>query len=312
MKVPVIFRQRGSAPEDEIRETAAENAGRTATKGMAVMDGTVNTISLDGLKVHVYTPPEESLLVNSTVFELADRLIVVDGQIFQKYAREVGDLVDSLNKPIDRFVLTHNHPDHYSGFQHLTGRFPGVQLAALPSVRDYVARMGQQVLDLRRSLFGDEIASRVTVPDAVIVPGELTISGVRFLFQEFEDAEADHSLTITLPDHGVALVGDLLASEQHHLFTVTPHFDEWIAAVNQIRADVSKFGIKTIIVGHGVPVGPEVLPANLEYLEAAKQAHAASGKAEDFVAAVTARLPERSPDMWVNWSSQMLYGHVAP
>jgi glyoxylase-like metal-dependent hydrolase (beta-lactamase superfamily II) len=276
------------------------------------MDGTVQAINLEGLKVHVYTPPDESLLVNSTVFELADRLIVVDGQIFQKFAREVGDLIDTLHKPIDRFVLTHNHPDHYSGFQHLTERYPGVQLAALPSVRDYVDRMGQQVLDLRRSLFGDEVASRVVVPDAVIVPGELVISGVRFLFQEFEDAEADHSLTITLPDHGIVLVADLLASQQHHLFTVSPHFDEWIAAVNKIRADVAKFGIKTIIVGHGTPVGPEVLPANLEYLEAAKKAHATSGKAEEFVAAVSASLPERTPDMWLNWSSQMLYGHVAP
>jgi glyoxylase-like metal-dependent hydrolase (beta-lactamase superfamily II) len=276
------------------------------------MDGIVQTISLEGLKVHVYTPPDESLLVNSTIFELADRLVVVDGQIFQSFAREVGDFIDSLHKPIDRFVLTHNHPDHYSGFQHLTERYPGVQLASLPAVRDYVARMGQQVLDLRRSLFGDEVASRVVVPDAVIVPGELVISGVRFLFQEFEDAEADHTLTITLPDHGVVLVADLLASEQHHLFTVTPHFDEWIAAVHKIRADVARFGIKTIIVGHGTPVGPEVLPANLEYLETAKKAHAASGKAEGFVAAVTASLPERTPDMWLNWSSQMLYGHVAP
>ncbi len=276
------------------------------------MDGTVSTISLDGLKVHVYTPPDESLLVNSTVFELADRLIVVDGQIFQRYAREVGDLIDALHKTIDRFVLTHNHPDHYSGFQHLTARFPGVQLAALPAVRDYVARMGQQVLDLRRSLFGDEIASRVVVPDAVIVPGELVISGVRFLFREFQDAEADHTLTITLPDHGVALVADLLASERHHLFTVAPHCDEWIAAVREIRADVARFGIKTLIVGHGTPVGPEVLPANAEYLEAAKRAHAAAGKAEEYVAAVGTALPERTPDMWLNWSSQMLYGHVAP
>jgi len=146
----------------------------------------------------------------------------------------------------------------------------------------------------------------------VIVPGELVISGVRFLFREFQDAEADHTLTITLPDHGLTLVGDLLASERHHLFTVAPRFDEWIAAVREIRADVARFGIKTIIVGHGTPVGPEVLPANVEYLEAAKQAHAVSGKAEEFVAAVGAALPERTPDMWLNWSSQMLYGHVAP
>jgi hypothetical protein len=27
---------------------------------------------------------------------------------------------------------------------------------------------------------------------------------------------------------------------------------------------------------------------------------------------MSASLPERAPDMWLNWSSQMLYGHVAP
>jgi glyoxylase-like metal-dependent hydrolase (beta-lactamase superfamily II) len=282
------------------------------TKEKKTMDGTVQTLDLGDLKAHIYTPPDESLLVNSTVFELADRLIVVDGQIFQKFAREVGDVIDGLGKPIDRFILTHNHPDHYSGFQHLTERFPGVQLAALPSVRDYLARMGQQVLDVRRSLFGDEIASRVVIPDADIVPGELVISGVRFLFQEFNDAESEFTLTITLPDHGVALVADLLAADHNHLFTVQPHFDGWLAVLDKIRLDVAKFGLKTLIVGHGAPIGPESVPASIAYLNAAKAAYATSAKAEDFVAAVSASLPGRTPDMWLNWSSQMLYGHVAP
>ncbi|MFI5706540.1 MBL fold metallo-hydrolase [Kribbella sp. NPDC051620] len=283
-----------------------------STREKKTMLGTVQTLELDGLKVHIYTPPDESLLVNSTVLELADRLIVVDGQIFQKFAAEVGDLIDTLGKPIDRFILTHNHPDHYSGFQHLTERFPGVQLAALPSVRKYLVKMGQQVLDVRRSLFGDEIAARLAVPDAVIVPGELVISAVRFLFQEFSDAESEYTLTITLPDHGVALVADLLGSEHNHLFTVQPNFDGWLAVLDKIRLDVAKYGIKTLIVGHGAPIGPESLPANVAYLEAAKAAFASSAKAEDFVAAVKASLPDRSPDLWVNWSSQMLYGHVAP
>ena len=290
----------------------ATTTGDLREKESKTMEGTVQTLDLGDVTVHVYTPPDESLLVNSTIFELSDRLIVVDGQIFQKFAREVGDVIDRLGKPIDRFILTHNHPDHYSGFQHLTERYPGVQLAALASVREYLVQKGQQVLDVRRSLFGDEIASRIVIPDAVIVPGELVISRVRFLFQEFDDAESEFTLTITLPDHGVALVADLLASEHHHLFTVQPHFDEWIAVLNKIRLDVAKFGIKTLIIGHGASIGPEQVPANIAYLEAAKAAYASSARSEDFVAAVSAALPERSPEMWLNWSSQMLYGHVAP
>ncbi|MEV6956628.1 MBL fold metallo-hydrolase [Streptomyces sp. NPDC051183] len=276
------------------------------------MNGTVKTIDLDGLKAHVYTAPDESVLVNTTVFELADRLIVVDGQLFQKFAREVSDFIESLGKPIDRFILTHGHPDHYSGFQTLTERFPGVQVAALPPVREYLARTGQQVLDVRRKVFGDEVASRIVVPDADIVPGEVVISGVRFLFQHVEETESDHTLTITLPDHGLALVADLLAAAHHHLFTVNPHFDGWIAGVNEMRAEVGRYGLKTIIVGHGAPVGADVLPASIAYLEAAKKAYASAATAEDYVAALSASMPDRTPEMWLGFSSQMLYGHINP
>ena len=276
------------------------------------MQGTVRTLEFPGLTIHVYTPPDEGFLVNSTIFELADRLIVVDGQIFQRFAREVGDVIDGLGKPIDRFVLTHNHPDHFSGFEHLTRRFPGVQLAALPSVRDYLVRLGQQVLDVRRGLFGDEIATHLVVPDAVIVPGELMIGGVRFLFQEFADAESEHTLTITLPEHGVALVSDLVGGAGDHLFTVRPHFDGWTAVLERIRLDTARFGLTTLIVGHGAPVGPEALPANIAYLRAAKAAYDSSANAGDFVAAVAASLPGRGPDAWLSFSSQMLYGHIAP
>ena len=82
--------------------------------------------------------------------------------------------------------------------------------------------------------------------------------------------------------------------------------------LNKIRLDVARFGLKTLIIGHGAPIGPESLPANIEYLEAAKAAYASSARSEDFVAAVSKALPERAPEMWLNWSSQMLYGHVAP
>ncbi|MEV6605758.1 MBL fold metallo-hydrolase [Kutzneria sp. NPDC051319] len=276
------------------------------------MQGKVETLEHPDVKIHIYTPPDEGFLVNTTIFELADRLIVVDGQIFQRFAREVGDLIEDLRKPIDRFVLTHNHPDHYSGFEHLTQRFPGVQLAALTSVRDYLVRTGQKVLDVRRGLFGEEIAKQLVVPDAVIVPGELVISGVRFLFQEFTDAEAEHTLTITLPDQGVALVSDLVGGTGDHLFTVQPHFDGWIAVLEKIRLDTARHGLKTLIVGHGASVGPDALPANIEYLKAAKAAYVSSAKADEFVAAVSASMPGRAPEAWLNFSSQMLYGHIAP
>lgn len=254
------------------------------------MNGTVQTLEFPELTLHVYTPPEDGFRVNSTIIELRDRLVLVDGQLFARYAQEVGDLIEGIGKPVDRFILSHNHPDHYSGFEYLTKRFPGVQLAALPEVRDYLINLGEQVLEVRRGLFGDQVAAHVVVPDAVIVPGELVIGGVRFLFQRIEEAEAEHTLTITLPEQGVALVADLVAGARDHLFTVQPHFAEWIAVLEKLRLDTAKFGLTTFVIGHGAPVGPEALPANIEYLKAARTAFESSAKAVDWVAAIGASL----------------------
>ena len=276
------------------------------------MDGSVTTLERKDLTIHIYSAPPEGFAVNTIVLELTDRLIVVDGQMAQAYAAEAGDVLQGLGKRIDRFVLSHTHPDHYSGFQYLTSRFPGVQLAALPAVREHVLAKGDQVLAVRRSLFGDQIANRAVIPDATIVPGELTIAGVRFLFQQYDETEAEHTLAVVLPDSGVALLGDMVASANEHLFTVQPHFDAWAAALLRVRTDIARYGITTIVPGHGAPIGPEALPANLEYLQVVKEVYAHAGTSEEFLAGVAARLPDRGPQAWVDWSSRMLYGHVAP
>lgn len=276
------------------------------------MNGSVQTLEFEAFKIHIYTAPSEYFRTNSTILELSDRLIVIDGQMFRQFAREVGDVIEGLSKRIDRFILSHNHPDHYAGFEHLTKRFPGVQLAALPSIRDYLVEKGTQVLAVRRSLFGDEVASQIVIPDATIVPGKLVIAGVQFVFQQYDDTESEHTLAIILPDLGVALVADMVGGVSDHLFTVQPNFDAWETAVNMLRADVARYGIKTIVVGHGDPISPAALPANIEYLEAVKKAYATAATSDDFVAAVTASQPDRSPKEWLDWSGQMLYGHVAP
>lgn len=37
-----------------------------------------------------------------------------------------------------------------------------------------------------------------------------------------------------------------------------------------------------------------------------------SPTSEDYVAAVGERLPDRGPQAWLDWTGQLLYGHVAP
>ena len=275
------------------------------------MNGTIQHVRRTGATVHVYTPPDE-FHANSIILELEDRLIVIDAQMARSSATEVADYVDTFDKRIDRFLLSHDHPDHYAGFTTLTQRFPGVQLAALPSVRQHLINVGERVLSVRRELFGDEVNTEVVVPDATVVPGNLTIGGLRFVFVEYDETESEHTLVIHLPDVGLCFPADLVTAGDEHMFTVQPNFDRWIDALHALRRDVARYGIDTLVPGHGNPVGIDVLPANIAYLEAAREVYAHSGTKEEYKAALKARLPQRGPQPWLDWVGEQLFGSVAP
>ena len=272
--------------------------------------GSVNALDLGDVSVHTYTAPDDGFNVNTTIFELDDRLVVVDAQLVRMFAAEAADLIKELGKPVDRFILTHNHADHYSGFATLTERFPGVQVAALPSVRDWIGKYADGALAKRRELFGDHFGAPV-VPDALLVPGYVDIAGVRFEFAEVRDAESEFATTIALPEHEAIAVVDLVGEPQRHLFTTRGNFDNWIAELERLRRRTAEEGYRHLLIGHGGPAGPEVVPSAIAYLSAAKEAFANSTTPEEYRAEVTRLMPERVPESYLEWSSMQLFGIVA-
>lgn len=159
--------------------------------GTVRMEGNIQVLEGDAARVHTYTAPEDGFLVNTHVVETDDRLVVVDGQFFLPYATEVADYIERLGKPVERFVLTHVHPDHYSGFQVLTERFPA-PLHALEGVKDYVDRYAPEVLRIWREKLGDGVAERAPRIAGVLRPGEETIDGLTYGFEHVADAESEH------------------------------------------------------------------------------------------------------------------------
>src|SRR4051812_44709577 len=123
------------------------------------MPGEVTSLDLSGLTVHVFTASDENYLINSVIFELPDELLVVDAQMFVPDSRDFADLIDGMGKPVKQFLLSHNHPDHFLGFETLCERFPDVPLAALPGVTEYVRTLGPEVVAQRKAEMGDLVAS---------------------------------------------------------------------------------------------------------------------------------------------------------
>jgi glyoxylase-like metal-dependent hydrolase (beta-lactamase superfamily II) len=272
--------------------------------------GEMTAIGLGDVTVHVFTASEENYLINSVIYELPDRLVVVDAQMFVPDAEAFADEIERLGKPVTRFILSHNHPDHYLGFEVLCRRFPGVPVAALPRAIGYVAELGPQVVAARKAEMGELVASRAVVPDAELRTGEETIGGVRFAFEGYDDAEAESQVVIHLPDHGVTAVFDLACRAEDHCFTVLPTFDHWISVLEAVQASAGD--ARHLIVGHGAPTDVGALAATIEYVRAASEIYADASGHEDYAARMKARFPQRGREKWIELAAMLLYRVIYP
>lgn len=273
--------------------------------------GQVITKNYRGVTIHTYKAPEEGLYVTSQIVETNDGLVVFDAVFHIKHAEDLADYIAGLGKKVNRIVLSHIHPDHWSGLSVLHARFPDVPIYALPEITAYVRENGQKILDARNEAFGGTVAKTPTLPDHDLAVGETTIGGVRFVFERQPDGESDWQTIVRLPDAGVAMVFDLVFPAEHHLFTVANHFDHWIEILQALKGEAAK-GYDTLMVGHGDPVGFDVIDGNISYLRKAKELHAANSSAESYAEALKGAYPSYYGGGWVDFSSLLLYGIINP
>src|SRR5580704_12150662 len=205
-----------AAPTPEL----AQNSGAPGTKHAAapVRMGTILVSQFGPVKIHSYLSPAEGLHVNTQMVEGPNAVVIFDGQLLLPYADEVASYVQTLGKPVDRIILSHAHTDHWGGLQVLTERFPDARVFALDGIADQVRARGPARLDGLRRIYGDKVATKVTVPTETITEGPQRIDGVTYDFKRFVDAESDLQLAALLPDQKVLMAFDLVFSPNQHAF----------------------------------------------------------------------------------------------
>ncbi len=275
------------------------------------MVGKVTSQNRSGVTLHTYVPPDDGFLVNTQIVETSAGLVVFDGNFFTKYAIEVADYVQGLGKPVERIVLSHTHPDHFSGLTVLHERFPNAPIYAFPEVTAYVKANGQAILDARNKAFGGTVAKTPTVPTHVLATGTTDIGGVTFVFEKVRDGEADWQTVVKLPKQHVLMAFDLVFPKGTHLFTVVDHFEPWIATLEGFK-QLRDQGYMTILVGHGQSTDFDALDGNITYLRSAIAAHKASKTPEEYAKRLKDEYPSYYGGPWVDFSSLMLYGVINP
>lgn len=267
-------------------------------KAQGIPTGNVWTVTQNqNVKIHTYMSPLAMFANTSHIIELKNELIIIDGQFFAPYALELKKITDSLNKPVSRFYISHDHPDHYIGFG---DAFPNVKVFALAEVKASIEQNGQSVLEQRQAQFGLMIAKKLNKPTVIQEVGEETIGGVKFIFEKSTDNESAVSLIVKLPELGVYIAQDIVYNKVH-LF-IEGETKGWENALNKI---IKEKKYKIILAGHGREGNVKLLKENLNYLSFANKAILASKNKEEFKAAILKQYPnyagEQLIDIYLNY-----------
>ena len=209
-----------------------------------------------GVRLHTYLADLQGSLVTSHVIEGPSALIVVDAQFTPTSARELRTYVDSIGKPVERLILSHQHPDHWFGVHH----FGPMPVHAGPVTASFISEAAAQLVD---ELGADSSAPEVggTIPE-----GSQEIAGVTLNFRHVLDTEAPEMLVIEVPAVGAVIVQDLVYNRVHAV--VSRQIDSWVTALQDLETQAGQSPL--ILAGHGEPASPADLGSMIDYLTAVK------------------------------------------
>lgn len=218
--------------------------------------GRVHVNARGDVRLHTYLADAKGAMVTSHIIETRNGLLLIDGQFIQPSALELKRYIASLGKPVQRIVLSHQHPDHWFGLHHAA---PGIPVHAGPVTAGFLRDNGAALIADRKA--------ETSVPKiaGVVAESAETIDGVEFRFRQVLNTEAPEITVVEIPAANAVIVQDLVYNKVHAV--VPRQLDAWISVLK----DFGKSGGSPLVMaGHGAPVGLPDIAGFVRYLEAVK------------------------------------------
>jgi glyoxylase-like metal-dependent hydrolase (beta-lactamase superfamily II) len=226
--------------------------------------------------------------VNAYVVELSNSVVVVDTTLALSSARALREKASSFGKPIEAVLLTHGHPDHYTGLV----MFEDVPRFASQGCLEFAHREDVAKAPVAMSLLGDDYPRQRVFPDMIIEGGTtLTFGDTDFTFHDLGPGESDADGMWTFESEGCtsAFIGDV-ATLNCHCFFRDGHAYDWLRTLDDLSGRFD--GRTRLYLGHGAsPAGTEVLDWQRGYIHAFLHAVADRPDREDVIAAMKQYLP---------------------
>ena len=184
-------------------------------------------------------------------------IIVIDVQRDLVHAAKAIAAVRAVGKPVRAILITHPHPDHYSGIGLFRQAFPGVVVYASRATADTI----------RNDTYGASAATQrdapAITPQVFVPPGEtfdgnttLQIDGLTIVARELGRGEAHSTTAYYLPSTQDLFVGDAVINRLHAPILEAASAS-WLGVLDRLGTMFPD--ARTVHPGHGVSGPPTTL-----------------------------------------------------
>lgn len=242
----------------------------TATPSLAA-----DRISVDVFKGEVAT-------VNSFIFSNGKSLIVMDVQRATSEAKKLEKVIKAKGLPLTHILVTHGHPDHYTGMRYLSEAFPKAEIvvatakikADIKGFSTWMESVGW--LDKEPGLKPKTAKN----PNGFDYDGKIRVlqgnkltfgigDGALTLDTDHPAAESDHSTTVYVKDLNALFASDWAYNKVHLWMgsgVTDKHVANWRAHLVKLKERYASRN-PTIYPGHGDKADIGLLDTLVKYID---------------------------------------------
>ena len=204
--------------------------------------------------------------VNAYIVELENSVIVVDTTLALSSAQGLRSEAESYGKPVKAVLMTHGHPDHYTGLV----AFSDVPRIGSQGCVDFAKREDVIKSPTATSYLGDDYPKSRIFPNKIVKTGDsFVFDGIQFVFYDLGPGESDSDGMWVFRQDGIShvFIGDTVALNCHCFFR-DGHIQEWQKILERLKKEFDERTTR-FYIGHGEsPCGMEAVDWQIGYNKA--------------------------------------------
>lgn len=217
--------------------------------------------------VHRYQATTMKMFVNIFLIETENGVICIDTALSVSAANDVKKMIEEIGKPLIGVLLTHGHPDHYTGIAEITKGLD-IPIYSTEVAKEQMISRDKIEGPTMAEVFKEEYPKVRTFPNTMIQDGTvITLDGLDIIVESLGACESHDDTIFIIDIEGVdhIFTGDMIYNKMHS-FVHDGHLVRWMDGLDELR---DRSDHHTVFHnGHGEDCGIEMVHWQKAYLDA--------------------------------------------